>query len=102
LTIHLYDIIRSGITSIIIPNHVSFVEVLKMVNCPKCGKPLMKKTKSKYFCENENCPVIFVRRPYEPARTRVAFAALATEQTIEKIEEAATKKRSHIVFEQLE
>jgi ribosomal protein L37AE/L43A len=67
-----------------------------MVNCPKCGEPLVKRIKSKYFCENESCPVIFVRCPHEPARMRVAFAALAREQTIGEIEETIVKSRSHV------
>jgi len=67
-----------------------------MVNCPKCGEPLVKRTKSKYFCENESCPVIFVRCPHEPTRIRVAFKALTRERTIGKIEETTTKSRSHV------
>jgi hypothetical protein len=72
-----------------------------MVNCPKCGEPLVKRIKSKYFCENESCPVIFVRCPHEPARTRVAFTALTKEQTIGKIEETTARKEATL-FEQLE
>jgi len=67
-----------------------------MVNCPKCGEPLVKRTKTKYFCDNESCPVIFVRCPHEPDRMSVAFTALAREQTIGKIEEATAKNRSHV------
>jgi len=96
LTIRLHDIVEFEITSIIILNHISFVQVLKMVNCPKCGEPLVKRIKSKYFCENESCPVIFVRCPHEPARMRVAFTALTRERTIGKIEETIAKSRSHV------
>jgi phage terminase large subunit GpA-like protein len=67
-----------------------------MVNCPKCGDPLVKRIESKYFCENESCPVIFVQCPHEPARMRVAFTALTGERTIEKIEETIAKSRSHV------
>jgi len=42
----------------------SWSETFKMVDCPECGKPLRKGTrKGKYFCENDTCSVIFVRRP---------------------------------------
>lgn len=67
-----------------------------MVNCPTCGEPLVKRTKSKYFCENESCPVIFVRCPHEPFRMRVALTALASEQTVGKIEEAIVKSENHV------
>jgi len=54
-----------------------------MVSCPECGEPLVKRgNKSKYYCENENCSVIFVRRPYEPHRMRIFFAALMKERQI--------------------
>jgi len=69
-----------------------------MVGCPKCGEPLVKRIKSKYFCENESCPVIFVRCPHEPARMRVAFTALTRERTIGKIEETIAKSRSHVFW----
>jgi len=69
---------------------------MKMVSCPECGEPLVKGTKSKYFCENESCPVIFVRCPYEPAKMRVAFTALAREEIIGKFEEVNVKNISHI------
>ena len=67
---------------------------LGMVNCPKCGEPLVKRTKCKYFCENEACPVIFVRCPHERTRMRVALTALASEQTVGEIEEAAVESGS--------
>ena len=96
MTIRLHDIVEFEITSIIISDHISFVEVLKMVDCPECGEPLVKRIKSKYFCENESCPVIFVRCPHEPARLKVAFTALTREQTIGKIEETVAESRSHV------
>jgi ssDNA-binding Zn-finger/Zn-ribbon topoisomerase 1 len=44
-----------------------------MVNCPECGKPLnkKKKNKSKYFCDNDNCSVIFVLYPDKPSLTEI-------------------------------
>lgn len=56
----------------------------------------MKRTKTKYFCENESCPVIFVRCPHEPSRMRVALTSLAREEIIEKIEEISVRDRSHV------
>jgi ribosomal protein L37AE/L43A len=39
----------------------------RFFHCPGCEKPLIKKTKKgKYYCENERCQVIFVKRPYNP------------------------------------
>jgi len=68
-----------------------------MVDCPVCGEPLVKDgSKSKYFCENESCSVIFVRCPCDPARMRVAFKAPAMEETIAKIEKITAWKTSHI------
>jgi len=67
-----------------------------MVSCPKCGDPLVKRIKSKYFFENESCPVIFVQCPHEPAKMGVAFAASARERTIGKIEEIVAESRSHV------
>lgn len=67
-----------------------------MVNCPKCTEPLVKGPKGKYVCENESCPVIFVRCPSNPYRTRIAFNALIREEMIERIEKVAVKKISHV------
>ncbi|MCK4439640.1 hypothetical protein KAU85_01525 [Candidatus Bathyarchaeota archaeon] len=55
-----------------------------MVNCPKCGKPLVKSAK-KYFCEDESCPVIYVRCPSNPYRMRIAVKALIRQEMIERI-----------------
>ena len=67
-----------------------------MVDCPVCRGPLVKRTKTKYFCENGSCPVIFVRCPHEPSRMRVALTSLAREEIIEKIEEISVRNRSHV------
>jgi len=49
-----------------------------MVNCPECGKPLIKEGHdSTYYCENKSCPVIFVRWPYESSKTRIAYTSFA-------------------------
>jgi len=56
-----------------------------MVSCPKCGQPLMKKgRKRRYYCDNESCPVIFVRNPYEPDKRATAYASVAGAKIIEK------------------
>jgi hypothetical protein len=48
-----------------------------MVNCPECGEPLVKDTKSgKYNCENEHCSVIYVKRPYNIALRTVVRSSL--------------------------
>jgi hypothetical protein len=45
-----------------------------MARCPECGEPLAKKTtKSKYICENDSCPVIYVRYPNVPALRVVVY-----------------------------
>jgi hypothetical protein len=48
-----------------------------MVECPKCGEPLVKGGKGKYFCENEQCSVIFVRYPSFPSKTKLVASSLA-------------------------
>jgi len=70
----------------------------KLVNCPKCGKSLVKRnsSKSRYYCENEDCPVIFVRCPYDPFTRRIAVTSLADEKTLEKLEKATVKRTSHV------
>jgi len=68
-----------------------------MANCPQCAKPLVKESKSKYFCKNQSCPVIFVRCPHEPTRMRVALASLTKEGKIREIERATGKKMSHVL-----
>ncbi|MFQ6063926.1 MAG: hypothetical protein ACE5L6_00445 [Candidatus Bathyarchaeia archaeon] len=59
---------------------------MKIVYCPGCREPLIQERckVSKHFCQNESCPVIFVRYPYDQAKRRVVCALLATERTIEK------------------
>jgi hypothetical protein len=45
-----------------------------MVNCPECGKPLSKPTtKSRYQCQSEDCPVIYVRYPHIPALRAIVY-----------------------------
>ncbi len=48
-----------------------------MVDCPKCGEPLVKGGKGKYFCENDQCSVIFVRYPSFPSKTKLVASSLA-------------------------
>jgi ribosomal protein L37AE/L43A len=65
---------------------------MKMVGCPGCGKPLVKKSsKGRYYCESDDCPVIFVKRPHNPAIMRIIYKPSATENAIRKIE----KTRMH-------
>jgi ssDNA-binding Zn-finger/Zn-ribbon topoisomerase 1 len=40
--------------------------------CPECGKPL-RKSKSKYGCENSACSVIFVRYPNKPSTMEIKY-----------------------------
>jgi NADH pyrophosphatase NudC (nudix superfamily) len=50
----------------------------EMVNCPKCGKPLRKgKHKSKYYCENSACSVIFICHPDKESIMRITYKAKA-------------------------
>ena len=67
-----------------------------VVNCPVCGGPLAKGAKSRHYCENERCPVIFVRCPYEPARTKIAYTSFAKKEIIEKIEKVTLHNMSHL------
>lgn len=46
-----------------------------MVDCPKCGEPMTRGKRGKYFCESQKCPVIFVRRPASPSRMKLASAS---------------------------
>lgn len=77
-------IIKFEITPIIIPENGSGGSV-RMVYCPRCGKPLAKDSNSRYHCKAENCPVIFVRHPYEPNKTRVVYSSLARVEIIQKL-----------------
>lgn len=78
-------IIEFEITPIIVPENV-YGESGKMVCCPRCGEPLAKDGNNRYHCKTEDCPVIFVRHPYEPAKTKVVCTSLARMEKIEKIE----------------
>jgi hypothetical protein len=48
-----------------------------MVECPKCGALLVKGGKGKYFCQNQECSVIFVRYPSFPTKTRLVASSIA-------------------------
>jgi len=54
-----------------------------MVDCPECGKLLRKEREgeSKYFCENEQCNVVFVLHPLEPSKTRIAYTGFVRYKT---------------------
>jgi NAD-dependent DNA ligase len=61
---------------------------VKIVSCPGCGKPLAKKSsKGRYYCDNENCPVIFVQRPYNASIRKIFYKPSASEKAIRKIEQ---------------
>lgn len=60
-----------------------------MVNCPRCGKTLTKDSgRSQYSCENERCPVLFVRSPANPFKRKVVFESSVSVAIVRKIEEA--------------
>jgi ribosomal protein L37AE/L43A len=60
---------------------------MRMVNCPGCGKPLVKRSsKGRYYCENDGCPVIFVRYPHNLAIRSIVYKPSASEDAIRKIE----------------
>jgi hypothetical protein len=70
--------------------------VMKMMNCPQCGKPLTKeKDTSRYSCENEECSVVYVRYPGNPFVRKVTFASSVREETIRRIEEVTAQEISH-------
>ncbi len=59
-----------------------------MVDCPGCGNSLVKKSrKGRYYCETESCPVIFVKRPYNPTIRKIIYKPSAREKAIKKIEQ---------------
>ena len=56
--------------------------ILKMANCPECGKPLRKEnSKSMYCCENNACSVIFVRHPDSQSMMEIKYDASAPVKT---------------------
>jgi ribosomal protein L37AE/L43A len=62
---------------------------MTVANCPQCGRPLTKeRDKNKYWCENERCPVVFVRCATLPFKRKVVFDSSVKESTIRKIHEA--------------
>ena len=64
------------------------------VNCPVCGEYLVKGSESKYNCENESCPVIFVRCPSEPAKKRVAYTSFVRKEIQKGPESYRNKDKS--------
>jgi NAD-dependent DNA ligase len=68
---------------------------MTMANCPQCGKPLTKEgDKNRYKCENERCPVVYVRSPDNPFRRKVALESSVGQATIRRIEEATAQEIS--------
>jgi ribosomal protein L37AE/L43A len=68
---------------------------MKMANCPQCGKPLTKDSgKNQYCCNNEHCPVVFVRSATNPFKRKVVFDSSVREATIRRIEEATAQEIS--------
>jgi len=60
---------------------------MRMVNCPGCGKLLVKRSlKVRYCCENDGCPVIFVRHPDNLALREIIYEPSANENAIRRIE----------------
>ena len=58
----------------------SLPEVVNVVRCPECGEPLARSKNRRYYCENKRCSVIYVKRPHQPAITRVTRASLSSEE----------------------
>ena len=54
------------------------------------------RSNSRYYCEKEDCPVIFVRCPYDPFARRIAVTSLADEDTLEKLGKVTVKRTSHV------
>jgi RNase P subunit RPR2 len=69
---------------------------MKVVDCPVCGESMVKGSKSKYRCENESCPVIFVRCPSEPAKRRVAYTSFARQEIMKRIQKVTVEKTSDL------
>jgi uncharacterized Zn finger protein (UPF0148 family) len=68
---------------------VLFGCVMGLVNCPHCGRPLVRKEgRNRYCCENERCPVVWVRSPSNPFKRKVQFSSSVNEATVRKIEES--------------
>ncbi|NIU39079.1 hypothetical protein GWN65_03645 [Candidatus Bathyarchaeota archaeon] len=51
-----------------------------MVRCPECDKPLTRSKSHKYYCNNERCSVIYVKRPHQPAIMKVIRTPLPNEE----------------------
>ncbi len=64
-----------------------------MVNCPGCGNPLVKRSSNgRHYCENDGCPVIFVRRPQHLAFRKITYRPSTSNDTIRQIE----RTRMHV------
>ncbi|MGD8506882.1 MAG: hypothetical protein PVF15_09520 [Candidatus Bathyarchaeota archaeon] len=50
-----------------------------MVGCPESGEPLAKNKSRRYYCENEQCSVIYVHHPHHPAVMKVIYKTLPKE-----------------------
>lgn len=60
--------------------------------CPGCERPLAKKTKKgKYYCENERCHVIFIKRPYNPDIVEIFYKSSIEKKTKMNIEKTPIK-----------
>lgn len=70
----------------------------EVADCPVCGESLVKGSKSKYCCENESCPVIFVRCSSEPAKRRVSYTSFARKEIMKRIQKVTVKKPSYLFW----
>ncbi len=71
---------------------------MKVVDCPVCGESLVKGPKSKYYCENKSCPVIFVRCPSEPTKRRVVYTSFARKEIMKKIQKVTVQNKSSFLY----
>jgi ribosomal protein L37AE/L43A len=63
--------------------------LMKKIKCPNCRKPLVKgSSKGRYDCETENCPIIFIKFPYNSAIRQIFYKPSANRKLVEKIEKA--------------
>jgi len=69
------------------------MRVRRVFNCPGCGKPLTKRTKGRYYCENESCNVVLVKYPNNPDNTEIFFKPSTSKKTIMKIEKTPIQIR---------
>jgi len=60
---------------------------MRMVNCPGCGNPLVKRSsRGRYYCENDGCPVLFVRYPHNLAIRSIVYEPSTSKDAIKKVE----------------